>query len=69
LTPKSLREYRRRLGYSQQQLGDGLGLSRSTIQKYESGRWPIPARVASFLLYLRLTGKPDDEQHEEEVPS
>jgi len=38
MTPHSFREWRKGLGYSQQEAADALGISRSSVELYEAGR-------------------------------
>jgi transcriptional regulator with XRE-family HTH domain len=45
MTPDDLRAYRKRLGITQTQLAEALGLSRRAIIRYEDGTRPIPRPV------------------------
>lgn len=46
MTPASLKAWRKRLGLSQQEAADTLGLSIRAVQNYESGLREIPKPVA-----------------------
>jgi transcriptional regulator with XRE-family HTH domain len=55
IDPKVFKQVRKRLGLSQQELGDALGLSRVTINKMERGRLArgIPDEIAERLVALK----------------
>ena len=59
IDPKVFKQVRKRLGLSQQELGDALGLSRVTVNKMERGRLArgIPDEIAERL--LKLGPQPD----------
>jgi transcriptional regulator with XRE-family HTH domain len=46
VSPATLRDWRKRLGLSQREAGDALGLSLRAVQNYESGERDIPKPVA-----------------------
>lgn len=43
--PSDLRAYRKRLGVTQAQLADRLGVHRVSIGKWETGVWPLPPSI------------------------
>lgn len=51
-TPAKLRAARRRLGLSQREMAEALGLSREAIQTMEYGTRPIERRTDLALRYL-----------------
>jgi DNA-binding Xre family transcriptional regulator len=55
IDPKVFKQVRKRLGLSQQELADALGLSRVTINKMERGRLArgIPDEIAERLVALK----------------
>ena len=56
-----LRELRRRLGLSQEQLARRLGVSFATVNRWESGRTQISARSAAALAELEASAADDDK--------
>lgn len=46
MTPADLRTLRQRLGWSQQQLAEALGVHRVTVANWERGLYPIDERTA-----------------------
>jgi predicted ATPase/DNA-binding CsgD family transcriptional regulator/DNA-binding XRE family transcriptional regulator len=56
-----LRELRRRLGLSQEQLARRLGVSFATVNRWESGRTQISARSAAALAELEASAATDDD--------
>ena len=61
LTGDQLRAWRKRCGWTQEQLAAEFGLSRRTVQYYESGEIPIPLPVAR-LVSLMAGPSPDFEK-------
>lgn len=55
INPKVFKQVRKRLGLSQQQLADALGLSRVTVNKMERGRLKngIPDEIGARLLAIK----------------
>jgi predicted transcriptional regulator len=55
IDPKVFKQVRKRLGLSQQELADALGLSRVTVNKMERGRLArgIPDEIAERLVALK----------------
>jgi transcriptional regulator with XRE-family HTH domain len=49
VTGEELKEIRARLGWSQQETSDRLGLSVRTIKYYEAGTIPIPGPAAKLI--------------------
>jgi transcriptional regulator with XRE-family HTH domain len=45
MTGKELREWRERLGHTQQRAAEWLGVSRVTVQNWEGGSTPIPLAI------------------------
>src|SRR5580692_2484177 len=56
-----LRELRRRLGLSQEQLARRLGVSFATVNRWESGRTQISARSAAALAELEASAATGDD--------
>lgn len=55
MTPQQFKDIRAALGYSTKQMADALGVTRRTIQHYESGRRSISKTVENCLSYIRNT--------------
>jgi transcriptional regulator with XRE-family HTH domain len=57
IDPKVFKQVRKRLGLSQQELADALGLSRVTVNKMERGRLArgIPDEIGERLILLQHT--------------
>lgn len=53
MSPKQLIQFRTRLGWSQAQFARELGVNRSTVNRWEHGRCPIPSLAALALSALR----------------
>lgn len=51
-----LKEWRQRLGLSQEAAGEALGLHRRTIQEYEAGNLPVPKVVELACKQLEQEG-------------
>ena len=47
--PSSLKQVRERLGLSQAELGEKLGLARSSVANYENGRAPLSQRLRKWM--------------------
>jgi len=45
MTPAALKAWRKHLGLSQKAAGKAIGVSHSSVQKYESGAMAIPLTV------------------------
>ncbi|MDF2140874.1 helix-turn-helix transcriptional regulator [Paenirhodobacter sp. CAU 1674] len=60
MTPAKFRAARQTLGLRQDQLGDALGLSRTTISRIESGSHPIEPRTALTLRAMVILGADPD---------
>lgn len=56
INPKILKQVRKALGLTQQELADALGLSRVTINKMEKGKLKrgIPDEIGAKLMALRI---------------
>lgn len=52
LTAEELKDFRRVLGWSQQQMADELAVARNTINRMEKGRMAIETRTALAVRYL-----------------
>lgn len=57
MTPSDLRHSRESLGLSQSALGQLLGISRSSIARYELGLWSIPKVVELAIRAILLERK------------
>lgn len=44
MSPEEFKNIRLAIGYEQQEFADLIGISKSTVQSYETGRRPIPDR-------------------------
>src|ERR1700721_1290395 len=64
-----LRELRRRLGLSQEQLARRLGVSFATVNRWESGRTQISARSAAALAELEGSAAADDAHNGDARPA
>lgn len=64
MTPTQFKAWRKRMGWSQQEAADHLGISKISVQNYERGRRaapdprpveiPMPVALACSALYHRL---------------
>ena len=54
MTPSDLTSWRLALGLTVKAAGEALGLSLSTVQRYEAGSLPIPLAVHLACRYLTL---------------
>ncbi len=57
MTPKQLKAWRKKHGYSQSQLARALGYTTITVSKWERGANPIPAHMAVTLRGLEAVEK------------
>lgn len=55
------RAIREKLGLTQQQMADRLGLTVRSISRYETGASPPPARVLRAMKALRVRKRPTKE--------
>ncbi len=53
---RSLSEFRKSKGFSQEEMGKKLGLSQATYQSYESGRTSIPEEIKAKIKRLGYDG-------------
>lgn len=49
----TLRRTRERLGWSQTQMGETIGVSRRTILRWEKGQWPVAADKIELIRRLK----------------
>ena len=56
MTPKEIKRIRTRLGWTQNQTADYLGVAKITVASYERGLRPVPAPI-SKLMELLATGE------------
>ncbi len=61
-TPERLREARRRLGMTQQELAETLGLTQRSISRMETGAQPIEPRTDLAVRYLLVTATPIESE-------
>lgn len=54
MQPDELKAARKRLGFTQQQLADAIGMSRKSVVEMEQGKAAIERRTALAILYLVL---------------
>ena len=52
MTGPDLREARQSLGLTQQELAARLGVSRASVNRWETGAWPVPPMVALAAQHL-----------------
>jgi len=52
MTPDEFRSIRSTLGLSQLGLAQSLEISRASVQRWESGRWPVPKTITYALAYM-----------------
>ena len=52
MTGPDLREARQSLGLTQQELADRLGVSRASVNRWETGAWPVPQMVTMAVSVL-----------------
>lgn len=57
MTGEELRYRREMIGLTQEQLAQRLGLSRSTVQRFEAGSYPISRTVELAMQALELEFK------------
>jgi len=57
MTAKQFKQWRERMGWTQAEAGDALGLHRKTISNYECGKEPV--RKVQVLATERLTDLQD----------
>lgn len=57
MQPDQLREYRKALGFTQEELGDAIGMTRKAIVEMEAGRAPIERRTAIAFNRLAVAEK------------
>lgn len=53
MTPDALRSLRDRLGLTQAQLGNLLGVTRNTVARWEMGLHPIPRLAVKLLAMMK----------------
>lgn len=58
MSGQELVRIRLRLGYTQEQLGDAIGKSRETVNRWERGKRPIPESCAKLIRILATVTKP-----------
>lgn len=49
MTPNELRKIRKRLGWTQQQLADAVGVARNSVVRWEGGHMRIAEPVARLI--------------------
>lgn len=49
MTPAALRAIRRRLGWTQAELAEAIGIASNTVARYERGELGIPEPTARFV--------------------
>ena len=59
MTPTSFLTWRQQLGLNKAQAAKALGIARTTLDDYESGRYPVPPVVALACAALRMGIKPE----------
>lgn len=52
MLPENIRELRKRLGYTQEQIADYLGISTAAVTQYETGVRVVPTTTVSKLALL-----------------
>jgi DNA-binding XRE family transcriptional regulator len=57
MSPAELREWRKRLEYTQVEAAEKMGVSRVTVQNWEGGATPIPPAVPSYCAELERRWK------------
>lgn len=62
--------YRRKLGKTQQELADILGMSLKTVHSYEQGLRTIPPHIARYFYFLILNQRHENvtQEHEDKPP-
>lgn len=61
MSKEELRDFRKRMGYSQVELAEILGLSKNTISRWEKGTAPIGSPIVLRLAMERLAQIRADE--------
>ena len=56
MDPKELKEWRERMGWTQERAGKAIGLNRSTYSLMENGQRPITERTAAICRYVEGGG-------------
>jgi transcriptional regulator with XRE-family HTH domain len=59
MTPDQLKALRARLGLTQAQLAEKLGVERNTVNRWEMGLLPIQTITALAVEHLRCLAKPN----------
>lgn len=52
MLPENIRDLRKKLGYTQDQIAEYLGITSAAVTQYETGARPIPATTVSKLALL-----------------
>jgi DNA-binding transcriptional regulator YiaG len=57
MEPKEVKRIRKRLGRTQAELAQDLGVSRETVARWETGTRPVPGPAARLLERLQREGQ------------
>lgn len=58
MTPREIKEFRRKKNFSQAELAAELGVSIHAVQSWEQGKNPVPAAVEKLLMFQVELGLP-----------